>query len=44
MDTSLATVTIESGRRYHRQKSPDDKNRNESSNEYRRRRHSSPST
>ncbi|CAF3433346.1 unnamed protein product [Rotaria sp. Silwood1] len=44
MDTSLATVTIESGRRHHRQKSPDDDNRNGSSSEHRRRRHSSPST
>ncbi|CAF4234149.1 unnamed protein product [Rotaria sp. Silwood2] len=44
MDTSVATVTIESGRRHHRQKSPDDDNRNGSSSEHRRRRHSSPST
>ena len=44
MDTSLATVTIDSGQRHHRQKSPDDDNRNGSSNEHRRHRHSSPST
>ena len=44
IDTSLATVTIESGRRYHRQKSPDNDNRNGNSSDHRRRRHSSPST
>ncbi|CAF1338951.1 unnamed protein product [Adineta steineri] len=44
MDTSLATVTIESGRHYHRQKAATDDNRNKTfPGEHRRRRHSSPS-
>ena len=43
MDTSSATVTIESGRRHHRQKSPDEQSRASTNNEHRRRRHSSPS-
>lgn len=43
MDTSLATVTIESGRRHHQQKSPDEHNRTSATNDHRRRRHSSPS-